>query len=193
MSVSRTSVVGQRPGGDPDPQSEDGKRTKASARAARAIAERVGQSVAHLRGSDIDDAVSFRARFDLPDKHLGPNHNKRSWAKKYRLGKAYREACGWIFTQAKPAGWQVGPVEIDVEYRHTMASTGYRPMDLQNAMASLKSLCDSMADAGIIPCDTKKWLAWGRFNLITKKLTDGVGEGVFVTVRRQPTPRRGKE
>lgn len=80
----------------------------------------------------------------------------------------------------------MSPVEIDIEYRYTRASAGfYMPKDIGNAAGSLKSAVDGLADAGVIPCDTARWLQWGRFNLFTKPMTDNIGPGVYVTVRQQ--------
>jgi Holliday junction resolvase RusA-like endonuclease len=125
---------------------------------------------------------SFVAELSLPPRELSPNLYLRSWAAKARATKAYREACAWIFLHAKPKNWRMAPIVIEVEYRCSRGAKGYRPADIQNAISSLKSACDSLQDASVIPNDSKAWLTWGEFTLITRKCDEG--DGVTVTVRQ---------
>lgn len=97
--------------------------------------------------------------------------------------KTAREASAWIFAAQKPKDWKVAPIEIDVVYRHSKSSSGYRARDVQNGIAACKSLLDGMVDAGIIPADSAKWLQWGHFELVTQ--ADGTRDGVYITVRAQ--------
>lgn len=125
----------------------------------------------------------FTCRVELPDRKLAPNGSHGHWAAKARLVKQYRVACAWAFAAAKPLGWKVAPVEIDVIYRHNKNSTGYRPRDVQNGIASCKATIDGMVDAGVIPNDSARWLKWGSFEIISR--FDGEREGVYITVRAQ--------
>lgn len=100
--------------------------------------------------------------------------------------KNYREACAWVFVMAKPMGWKVGPVVIDVEYRSHRGTGLYLALDVGNAMASIKPLVDGMVDAGIVGNDSKHWLSWGSMRILTteREVERAGGPGVFVTVTR---------
>lgn len=103
--------------------------------------------------------------------------------KKARATKKYRHDCGYRLLAAKPRGWARCAVVIDVEYRCSRDANGYAPRDVQNAIAALKAGIDGMADAGIIPGDSKKFLSWGRFDLVTTM--NPKGDGVTLIVRAQ--------
>jgi hypothetical protein len=128
----------------------------------------------------------FTARLPLPSLALSPNARVH-WAVKARAVKAYRQACAWAFQAAKPAGWKPQPIEIEVEYRAHKGVGGYRPVDSDNAAASIKNAIDSMRDAGIVLSDSRKQLIWVSFKLLTTKpeCVKAGGVGVFVTVRAQ--------
>lgn len=126
-----------------------------------------------------------------PPAILSPNV-RRHWAAKGGAVKGYREACGWMFKSVRrhfpkdPV-----PIIIDVEYRATRGCGGAVCYDEDNARASLKAAIDGMVDAGIIPTDSKKWLRWGDFTLITNKRSaawKARGDGVTITIRMQPCP-----
>ena len=139
------------------------------------------------RASRPDSRVSYLdVQLPLPPKQLSPNATCH-WAAKARATRLYRQACWAAFQQAKPKGWTQVPIEIDVSYRCSAKAIGYAPKDIGNAISSLKAAVDAMQDAGVIPNDSKKWLAWGQVSLITRK-TDPAwlanGDGVTVTIRR---------
>jgi hypothetical protein len=103
---------------------------------------------------------------------------------KSRATKTYRKACWMAFLVAKPRTWKACAVVIDVEYRCTRGCGGYAPMDEDNARASLKSAIDGMRDARVAPNDSKKWVTWGRFVLLTSlEALAGRMPGVTITVR----------
>jgi crossover junction endodeoxyribonuclease RusA len=131
--------------------------------------------------------MSFTARLPLPSLALSPNARVH-WAVKSRAAKAYRIACAWAFKCAMPTGWKPVPVEIDIEYRAHKGCGGYRPLDPDNAAASCKSAIDAMKDAGVIVNDSRKFLHWTRFSLLTTRpeVDKAGGPGVFITVRAKP-------
>lgn len=102
---------------------------------------------------------------------------------KVRATRRYRKHCGYAFLAAKPRGWAPAKVVIDVEYRCSKAAEGYVARDIQNAISALKSGVDALADVGVIPNDSKEWLRWGVFNLVTTM--NPKGDGVTVIVRAQ--------
>jgi hypothetical protein len=68
-----------------------------------------------------------------------------------------------------PKGWKAGPVVVSAEYRCHRGAPGYLPLDIANAQAATKAAIDGFIDAGIAPNDTKRWLTWGQFDLVTRK------------------------
>lgn len=128
--------------------------------------------------------MSFSVRLPLPPVALSPNARVH-WGAKARATKAYRTACAWALSFAKPRGWKPVPVEIEIEYRHHKGCGGYRPKDEDNAAASVKAAQDAMKDAGIIANDSRKFLHWTKFSLLTTKpeVDKAGGPGVFITVR----------
>lgn len=82
-----------------------------------------------------------------------------------------------------PKNWsRTAAVVIDVEYRCFRGCGGYSPRDEDNARASLKAAIDGMRDARVVPGDTKRWVKWGAFNLVTRRTHRGAGVTVIVRV-----------
>lgn len=100
--------------------------------------------------------------------------------------KQYRDACAWAFIAAKPLGWKVGPVAVDVEFRSHRATGRYHPRDIDNAISSTKQIWDGAKDAGVLLSDAKRNFEIADFKLYTteREVTKAGGPGVFVTVRR---------
>lgn len=99
---------------------------------------------------------------------------------KVRATRKYRQLCAWLAQQARPLGWSPRRLEIHVEYRCSRGAAGYAPRDVQNAIAALKAAIDgALKDAGIVPDDSARWLAWGRTSLVTRK--SAKGDGVTLT------------
>ena len=119
--------------------------------------------------------------FPLPPKALSPNARVHYMARA-RATRYYRTRCFVIArNHLLGSGWVPGRVEIDMEYRCPKGSDGYVAMDLANAMSATKALIDGMVDAGVMPNDSRKYLTWGRMELIPHK--NPMGEGVTVIVR----------
>lgn len=123
---------------------------------------------------------SFSVDLPLPPKLLSPNV-RAHWAKKHRATRDHRYDCAMLARSTKPKGWEACAVSLEVEYRCARDALGYVARDVQNAMAALKAAIDGLIDAGIAPNDSKKWLQWDRFNLVTRKHPKG--DGVTVIVR----------
>jgi crossover junction endodeoxyribonuclease RusA len=123
---------------------------------------------------------SFTVELPLPPRALSPNARVH-WSVRARETKAYRYVCGLIARAAKPKEWDACAVAFQVEYRCSRGCDGYMALDVANAMAAIKPLPDGFVDAGIAPNDSKKWLQWDQFNLVTRKHPKG--DGVTVIVR----------
>lgn len=122
----------------------------------------------------------FALELPLPPKILSPNV-KTHWAKKSRATRDHRYDCAILAKTMKPRGWQACAVSLEVEYRCARGALGYIARDVQNAMSALKAAIDGLIDAGIAPNDSKKWLQWDGFTLVTRK--NPKGDGVTVIVR----------
>lgn len=97
-----------------------------------------------------------------------------------------------MFLNAKPGWWAPVPVVLMVAYRMRPGGgkrLGYRPHDVQNAIAALKASIDGMVDAGIVPNDSARWVSWGEVQIQSVVPGDRLGEGVFVTVVAQAAAR----
>jgi crossover junction endodeoxyribonuclease RusA len=127
--------------------------------------------------------AEFTAELPLPPNELSPNV-KVHWAVKAKATKAYREACAWAFKVACPKTWIPMAVVIDVSYRAFRGCGGYHAFDVQNAMASMKASLDGAIDAGVVPSDGRRWVAWGSMDLTTtKRELRGRAPGISVRVR----------
>jgi len=108
-----------------------------------------------------------------PPTALSPNV-RTHWAKKAKAKKAYREACAWT---AKLHG--AGPIKAD-RLRLTLefVPPSRRAFDLDNALASIKSGLDGLAD--VLGVDDSRW------SLTIRKALDGeIGGMVRVNIEVQ--------
>ena len=124
----------------------------------------------------------LKVKTGLPHRDSAQNA-RGHWAKRHRAASSDREHAFWIF---KGCGVKFnGPVEVSVVYACHKASCGYVARDIANALGALKGLTDGMVDAGVVKDDTKKYLTWGSFDLVTTKPEcDKLGgDGVYWTVR----------
>lgn len=129
----------------------------------------------------MDSLAAFRVDLPLPDRILSPNAHVH-WREKVDAIKGARaHACYW-FRREKPKLWTHCPVVISVIYSYGGGDGGYRPRDVQNAIASLKPAIDGMVDAGVVPDDSHKWVQWGPVRL--EKCIKGETSGVRITVTR---------
>ena len=124
----------------------------------------------------------LKVKTGLP--HRGSSQNARGhWAKRHRSASSDREMAFWIF---KSCGVKFnGPVEVSAVYACHRGSAGYIARDVQNALGACKHIVDGMVDAGVVKDDSKKYLTWGSFDLVTTKPEcDKLGgDGVYWTVR----------
>lgn len=124
---------------------------------------------------------AFVVDLPLPVKALSPNAHLH-WREKHKATSAARKNSWYWFRRFMPNGWKPAPIEIAVQYRWGPSAQGYRPRDVQNAIAALKPMIDGMVDAGIIPDDSAKWLSWGRVQIVRCALGDV--PGVRITVAK---------
>jgi crossover junction endodeoxyribonuclease RusA len=125
-------------------------------------------------------ADAFVAVLPLPPRDVSPNARVH-WAVRHKATKAARKSAWYWFLRALPKGWKYTPVCLDIAYHCPVSSVGYRPRDVQNAIAALKPSIDGMVDAGVVPDDSAKWVQFGRIALTNKR--NGEKPGVTITVR----------
>jgi crossover junction endodeoxyribonuclease RusA len=121
----------------------------------------------------------FTATLPLPSANLSPN-GRLHWGTKASAVKTARKESWYWFRRFLPVDWIRVPVRIDVVYHCPKNSHGYRPRDIENAIAAMKPMIDGMVDAGVIPDDNATWLEWGKFTLTRQK--DGTVPGVRISV-----------
>lgn len=124
---------------------------------------------------------SFSVTLPLPPRECSPNA-RLHWAPKARATRAARRVAWYWFQREKPAYWTPKPVTLEITYHCPRSCDGYRPRDVQNAIAALKPMVDGMVDAGIVLDDSAEWVSWGVFD-ITRRRIEGRKPGVTVTVR----------
>ena len=126
---------------------------------------------------------AIQATIPLPPCDLSPNARVH-WAKRAKATKAHRFAAYVQLVAAmREAKWRhMRPVIVDIEYRTGKGAKGYKPRDAQNALSSLKASFDALADAGIVPDDSAKWLTLGKVELLTRS----TAPGVTFTIREYP-------
>jgi len=89
----------------------------------------------------------------LPDPVLSPNARVH-WAKKAKAAKSYREVAQWAAFKKMhpaPAKWEKS------SYKARFYFPTARRRDADNAIASLKSALDGVADAGLVVNDSGLW------------------------------------
>jgi len=92
----------------------------------------------------------------LPDKCLSPNARVH-WVKKAKVVKSYRRLAGWtVLCQIHPLNpplerWQ------KAKYTARFYFPDKRRRDADNAIASIKSALDGVADAGLVVNDSGLW------------------------------------
>jgi len=89
----------------------------------------------------------------LPDKALSPNARVH-WAKKAKLTKSYRDVAAWATVVATRP---MNPFWKKASYTARFYFKDDRRRDADNAIASLKSALDGVADAGLVVNDFALW------------------------------------
>ena len=101
----------------------------------------------------------------LPAEALSPNGRKH-WSERAKAAKQLRtEFAVSLLAQVRQEGWTDLPLSsatLEIEMRICRKRFGhdgyYRPRDVDNAQASLKSGIDALVDAGVVVDDTAKQL-----------------------------------
>lgn len=126
----------------------------------------------------------------LPGRGCSPNHHGH-WRTRATATKAHREAAKLACLAALPADWRPVPVRIHAEFfMGPSAGRGrvYRPLDVANAIGSLKAAVDGLVDAGLTPSDSHQWVTWGEVKLRRRKADHGGRCEVVVTLERLDVP-----
>jgi hypothetical protein len=72
--------------------------------------------------------------------------------------------------QAKYKGWRPMPVRISADfYCGPTLYPRYRPLDIGNAIGSLKAAVDGLVDAGMSATDSHRDVVWGDVRLLRAK------------------------
>lgn len=109
-------------------------------------------------------------RLPLPPLSVSPNvASHRHWRQRADGTAEYRMLAKGCFNRDKPSGWSATRVVVSMDYYCTKTSRGYRPRDTMNAIAAMKAAIDGMADAGIVPNDSKRFVSWGGLRLFTTR------------------------
>lgn len=104
----------------------------------------------------------------LPSSLLSPNG--RVYWRKHRV--AVKEARETAFVLGLAASKSMRPkyenakVSMVYDCSPPIKVKGYRPTDVQNALAACKSYIDGCIDAGIIVDDNSKCLSWGSCKIV---------------------------
>lgn len=105
-----------------------------------------------------------------PPRACSPNGQHGHWRTRWRAKKQYQEACAW---QCRADG--VKPIAADRVVVHIeFVKPSRRRMDLDNALASIKSGLDAVSEA--IGIDDSKWQ-------ISMAFADEIGGFVRIHVR----------
>jgi crossover junction endodeoxyribonuclease RusA len=98
--------------------------------------------------------TSITITLPLPVHKLSPNARVH-WAEKAKLVRASRKVAHLAALEAlnlrRPPGWLKAKMNVTAYFKQN------RSRDADNFMASLKSACDGIADAGIIANDKGLW------------------------------------
>lgn len=103
----------------------------------------------------------------LPDRALNPHAKGTFWPKAKATKQAKSDAMLSAMSM-KPygfRGFKRAIVEMDYDTSPSKADSGYRPMDVQNAVAAVKAYIDGCVQAGIVPDDDYKHLSWGSVRI----------------------------
>lgn len=99
----------------------------------------------------------------LPQPELSPN-SRLHWAVKARAVRSAKEEIGWL---AKVAGWSSDDKPMQkakISYEFHLKDKRHR--DLDNLMASCKSLVDGLVDVGVLLYDDSKHLEIGSVKVV---------------------------
>lgn len=105
------------------------------------------------------------------------------WRNKHKASAPYREHCSYLFRQAAGKSWQPSRVRLSfVFWCGKTPDKRYRPLDCENALASVKPMIDGFVDAGMCKSDSYRWVTIGGIE-IRRTVKDCAGRAeVVVTV-----------
>jgi len=136
---------------------------------------------------DIDESSGFSLviELELPPSKCSSNGDKGNWRAKAAATKFYREhalaACVAALAGAGPnlplvisMTWDMAVTPLEKQIRalrcvgvsrqkgiRKSEALKYRPNDIANAIAAVKSAVDGFIDAGLAPDDSHRWIKWG--------------------------------
>jgi len=120
--------------------------------------------------------IAITITLPLPDKSLSPNARVH-WAKKSKVVKAYRAAAflaSFAATKGQRLGWH------NATYKAAFHWPNARRRDADNAIASIKSALDGIADAGVVLNDSGLWPERPTFT------TDRDNPRIEITITHEP-------
>lgn len=113
---------------------------------------------------------TFTVVLPLPPRALNP-HAKGHWAPKAKATQAARTTgmvAAMVATKSTKPKLEKAIVTMvyDTTPRIRGVDDGYRPRDVQNALAAVKAYVDGCKDAGLIVDDNSGVLAWDRIEIV---------------------------
>ena len=133
--------------------------------------------------------MKYQIELPLPPRALSPNFRGHTRARAPWVRK-YRAACGMLLRKA-----QIGPLPTpvtlhwDFYYASRKTASGqrindncFRARDEGNALGSVKAGIDALADAGIVPDDSKKYVRMGSVTLHSTAKEHKGRTGVVLTI-----------
>lgn len=121
----------------------------------------------------------------LPPRYCRPN-TRSHWRYVRAAVEQHKSEAFYITKQARSEPLRV-PVVIGMTF-YCGGKRGdgrYRPMDVGNAISSVKALVDGIVAAGLLPDDNHKVLRWGRVDIIPAR--DSGGRACVVVELREET------
>lgn len=109
--------------------------------------------------------IALEIEIPLPPKAIAQNA-RCHWRRKHEATKSHRTAAKFCALAALQRGyWEPCKIRIHSEWFMGKKFNGdglYRPLDIQNAIGSLKAAVDGLIDAGIAESDGHKHVQWGE-------------------------------
>ena len=112
--------------------------------------------------------MTFTVVLPLPPVALNP-HAKGHWRGKAKHTKAARETgmvAAMAATRSQRPSLPSAEVSMTYDVSPPMKVKGYRPKDVQNAIAAVKAYVDGCKDAGLIEDDRAECLTWGQCRIV---------------------------
>jgi len=130
-------------------------------------------------------AASYTFSVPLPPKACSPN-SRPHWAARAKAVKGQRTAARWaaiIALEMTCPRWQ----SVTIQATFYKSSRRAKVLDVDNAIASLKGLCDGIADSGMILND--RGITWLPIRQVLGDAAGGRNE-VEITITKVEEPQQ---